>query len=285
VGGKSTSTTNQSSSTAPWQPAQGLLNGILGQANNYLPQTGLTGTQTNALNTIENNANAGSAYLPQIQGVTTNLLNGGGATNDLGRVNQNYQNYYNAVNPLASNTNYDPMKTPGIGDQLDALRDSISTGINGSFAASGRDMSGYNQKALGQGLAAGLAPILTNQYNQNVQNQQGAARDLYNAGNTTTGITTGLNQQAIGNQLTGIGTIGQGLDLSNYGANATLQAEAQRLGIPLQNIGLLANIGIPIAGLGSQSTGNSDTTKNMSGTEQFMGITSGLGNLGKFLWG
>ena len=279
MGGQSTQKTTQSSTTAPWQPAQSLLTGILGQAGNYLPQTGITGTQSNALNTIENNANAASGYTPQIQGITSNLLNGGGATNNIGQVNQNYMDYYKATNPLASNTNYDPLQTPGIGDQLNALKDQISTSINGQFAAAGRDGSGYNQKALGQGLTAGLAPILTNQYNQNIQNQQGAASNLYNAGNTTAGITSGLNQQALGNQAAGVGMIGQGIDASNYGANTTLQAEAQRLGIPIQNLGLLANLGIPIAGLGSQSQGTSETTKNMSGVEQFLGITNGIKNI------
>ena len=279
MGGESSQKTTQESKTQPWEPSQNLLTGILGQAQNYMGQTGITPTQTNALNTIQSNANAASGYTPQIQGITSNLLNGGGAMNDVGRVNQNYQNYYNATNPLASNTNYDPMQTPGLGNQIQALKDDITTSVNGSFAASGRDGSGYNQKALGQGLTAGLAPVLTNQYNQNVQNQQAAASNLYGAGNTTAGITTGLNQQALGNQAAGVGMIGQGLDASNAGANATLQAEAQRLGIPVQNLTALANIGIPIAGLGSQSSGTSNTTNQMSGVQQFLGITQGLSNL------
>jgi hypothetical protein len=279
MGGESSQKTTQNSTTQPWQPAQGLLTGILGQANGYLGQTGINPTQTNALNTIEQNAGATSSYAPQIQGLTSNLLNGGGATNEVGRINQNYQNYYNQTNPLASNTNYDPMQTPGIGDQLQSLKDSITQDVNGSFAASGRDGSGYNQKALGQGLTAGLAPILTAQYNQNVQNQQGAANNLYGAGNTTSGAVSALNQQGLGNQAAGVGMIGQGLDASNAGANATLQAEAQRLGIPLQNLGLLSSLGIPIAGLGSQSSGTSNTTNQMSGVQQFLGITQGLGNL------
>jgi hypothetical protein len=54
--------------------------------------------------------------------------------------------------PLASNTNYDPMSTPGIGTQLQALQDSITGSVNGQFAAAGRDMSGMNSKALGTGL-------------------------------------------------------------------------------------------------------------------------------------
>lgn len=280
MGGQSSSTTTQQSQTSPWQPAQGALTGILSQLNGYLPQTGINGAQTNALNTIEANSNnAASTYAPQVQGITSNLLSGGGAMNYAPQYQQAYDAYKAQTQPLASNTNYDPMQTPGIGDQLQALKDSITSNVNGSFAAAGRDMSGYNQKALGQGLAAGLAPVLTNQYNQNVANQQNAASNLYSAGNTTAGSLSNLNQQGIQNQQNGISAIASGTDVSNMGANAALQAEAQRLGIPLQNLGLLANIGIPIAGLGSQSNGTSTTQNQMSGIQQFMGITQGLGNL------
>lgn len=280
MGGTSTSTTTQQSQTNPWQPAQGTLTGILGQLNGYLPQTGINGTQTNALNTIESNANnASSTYTPQVQGITSNLLSGGGAMNYAPQYQQAYDAYKAQTQPLASNTNYDPMQTPGIGDQLQALKDSITTGVNGSFAAAGRDGSGYNQKALASGLASGLAPVITSQYNQNVANQQNAASNLYSAGNTNATNQAGLNQTALGNQQSGINAIASGTDVANMGANAALQAEAQRLGIPLQNIGLLANIGVPIAGLGSQSSGTSTTENQMSGIQQLMGITSSLGSL------
>jgi hypothetical protein len=49
--------------------------------------------------------------------------------------------------------------------------------------------------------------------------------------------------------------------------------------IPAQNLGLLAQIGIPIAGLGSQSTGTNNTTNNMSGAQQFATIAGGVGSL------
>lgn len=284
MGGTSKQETTQSSQTSPWAPAQPMLNGILSQLNTQLPNTGATGLQGNALDQINANNARFSSFAPSITGVTNDLLAGGGANNQAGNVNQNYLNYAAQTNPLASNTNYDPMQTPGIGAQLQGLTDSITQNVNGAFAAAGRDGSGYNQKALGQGLAAGLAPVLTNQYNQNAQNQQGAASNLYGAGNTNAGLLSGMQQQSLANKSAGIGSIGTGLDASNAAASSTLAAEAQRLGIPLQNLGLLANIGIPIAGLGGQSTGTSNTTQQMSPVQQFMGlmggITSGLGNFG-----
>lgn len=277
MGGTSTSTTSQQSETNPWAPAQGTLSGILGQLNGYVGQTGLTGTQSNALNTIEQNNATASAYNPAIQNYTQSMLNGGGALNQSGNINNAYQQYYNQTNPLASNTNYNPYDTPGFKQAIDTATSDITNQINGQFAAAGRDMSPGNSTALSRGLAQGLAPTIAAQYNQNVQNQQGAAGNLYGAGNTTAGLQSGLQQLFNTNQGTGVGAVGTGLDAMNQGAKSTLAAEAEKLGIPLQNLGMLANIGVPIAGLGSTSSGTSTTQNQMSGADQFAKIMSGIG--------
>jgi hypothetical protein len=279
LGGTSKSETTQNSTTAPWQPAQSTLTGILGQINGLLPQTGITGAQTNALNTIEQNgANVGQ-YAPAVQNYTSSLLSGGGATDQAGNISSAYKTYQDQTNPLASNTDYNPYNTPGFKDAISTLTNDITNNTNGTFAAAGRDFSGANSMALGRGLTQGIAPVIAQQYNQNVQNQQGAAGNLYNAGNTTGGLLSGLNQQSLANKGAGVSAIGAGQDALNSGANSTLAAEAQRLGIPVQNLGMLAQLGIPIAGLGSQSTGQSNTTNQMSGADQFGKIAGGINSL------
>lgn len=280
MGGQSTQSATQSSTTAPWEAAQSSLKGILGQLQGNLGNTGVTGAENNALSGVTNNANNYAAtYAPQASAYAGSLINGGGATNQAGAVNRNYQQYAGQTNPLASNTNYDPMQTPGIGDRLQGLTDQITQNVNGSFAAAGRDGSGYNQKALGQGLASGLAPVLTAQYNANRDAQQGAAGNLYQAGNTNAGIQSGMQQQYLANQGQGFNAAGQALDASNAGNNAALQAEAQRRGIPVAALGLLAQIGIPIANLGGSSSGTSNTQNQMSGAQQFATIMQGIGQL------
>ncbi len=279
MGGTSKQTSTQQSETNPWAPAQSTLTGILGQLNSYLPQTGLTGTQSNALSTIEQNgANVGQ-YAPAVQNYTSSLLNGGGAMNQAGNINQAYQNYYNQTNPLASNTNYNPYDTAGFKDAINTATSDITNNVNGTFAAAGRDFSGANSQALSRGIMQGIAPIIQSQYNQNVQNQQGAAGNLYNAGNTTGGLLSGLQQQDLANRGAGVSAIGAGQDALNSGAYNTLAAEAQKLGIPLSNLGLLSQIGIPIAGLGGTSSGSGTTTNQMSGAQQFGTIAGGLGSL------
>jgi hypothetical protein len=203
-------------------------------------------------------------YAPQIGSVATGLLNGGGAQTYAPNVQSAYDTYKGQVSPLASNTNYDPMSTPGLGTQLQALQDSITGSVNGQFASAGRDMSGMNSKALGTGLSNGLAPIITAQYNANRDAQQGAASNLYTAGNTTANTLAGMNTQANTNRAAGIGAADAANTARNWGPQQVITAQELQKSIPASNLGLLAQIGIPLASLGTNSNGQSTTTSNPS---------------------
>ena len=277
MGGESKSTQTQNSTTAPWEPAQGTLQGILGQLQGQLGNTGLTGAETGALNTIQGNAANAGQYAPQIGANATELLNGGGALNQQGAVNQNYQDYQRRLGATANGSNIG--SNSALNPYLDTLRSDITNQVNGSFAAAGRDFSGANQGALGRGIAQGLAPVIANQFNTDTANQRGAADALYGAGNTNAGLLSGLQQQSLANKQLGTQAASQALDAQNAGANATLQAEAARRGIPVQALGLLAQIGIPIAGLGGQSSGTATGTQQDSGMKQFGQFAQGFGNL------
>ena len=111
--------------------------------------------------------------------------------------------------------------------------------------------------------------------------QQGAAGNLYQAGNTNAGILAGMTQQKLSNQGQGVTAAGAANEAANAGPNAILAAEAARKGIPLQQLSLLASIGVPIAGLGSQSSGTSTGTKQDSGWTQFGQAANGTSNLFK----
>ncbi len=280
MGGESKTSQTQNSTTKPWEDAIPTMQGILGQIGTGLGHTGITNSESSALGHIENNGHSFTGtYAPQFASFAKDLLGGGGAMNEAGAVNANYKRYTDQTNPLASNTNYNPYETPGFKDAINTITSDITSGVNGQFAAGGRDFSGANSQALGRGIMQGVAPVIASQYNKNIENQQGAAGNLYSAGNTNAGIMSGMNQTRLGNQAQGITAAGAAGDAQNVGANAALQAEAQRRGIPVQALGLLAQIGIPIAGLGGQSTGKSEGTQQMSGADQFMKIMGGFGSI------
>lgn len=285
MGGKSTSTTTQSSTTAPWAPAQPALTGILDQLNGLVQNSGLSQTSQDAISQLQQSAQAGNPYADQISGLVSNLMNGGGATATAPAVQGAYDAFKAQTSPLASNTDYNPYNTPGFSDALKTAMGDISNQINSQFAAAGRDLSGMNTQTLARGLSQGAASTIANQYNQNVANQQGAASNLYNAGNSTAGLLAGLNQQSLANQLQGVASSNDALAAQNYTATQMLNLEQLKQQLPAQTLGLLTQIGVPIAGLGSQSQGTSTTENQMSGAQQFGTIAGGLGNIGKFLWG
>ena len=255
---KQTTQTSQafSSQSTPYAPSQGLLTGILDQLKGQLGNTGVSQGQTDAISAYQGLA-------PQFNGVTQNLLNGGGALNQTGAINQNYQDYLKNTQPLASNTNYNPLDTPGFKDALSTTIADITNSTNGAFAAAGRDFSGANSQALGRGIMQGVAPTIAAQFNQNVSNQQGAARDLYGAGNTNAGLLSNLQQQYLQNQGQGISTAGDVL-------GGQIGAGSAGLGTTAQNLGLLANIGVPIADAFKSTSGTSNGTSNSTYTPSML---------------
>lgn len=281
MGGTSKTSQTQNSTTAPWEPAQGALTGILDQLKGNLGKTGLTGAETGAIDQMVANAGQAAQFAPQITDFAKTLLSGGGATDQAGKLNANYQRFVDQTNPLASNTNYNPYDTPGFKDALSTTIADITNSTNGQFAAAGRDFSGANSQTLGRGIMQGVAPTIAAQYNNNRDAQQGAAGRLYEGGNTNAGIMSGMNQQKLSNQAQGVTAAGAATEAANAGPNAILEAEAKRRGIPVQSLGLLAQIGIPIAGLGSQSQGTSQGTNQMAGAQQFGQIAGGVGGLFK----
>lgn len=277
MGGESKTSQTQESSTNPWAPATPALTGILSQLQGQLGNTGLTSNENTALNTLTSNAQQGNPYASQISSFAQNLLNGGGATDQNGAISSGLKTYQDQLTPYANGSMVG--NNPALKAQLDTIMSDVGNSVNSQFAGAGRDLSGANQQAYGRGVAQGVAPVLANQYNQDVNNQINAAGSLYGAQNTSSGLLAGLNQQKLANQQQGVTASQDALDANNYGANATLQAEAARRGIPVQALGLLAQIGIPIAGLGGQSTGKSEGTQQMSGAQQFGLITGGIGSL------
>jgi hypothetical protein len=275
----STQNTSQKSKTAPWAPTvdalKDIIGGISGEYGNYKP----TSQENDAIAQLLKNAQGGNPFTGQITSLANDLL--GGGPDHSGMVKNAYADYKKQSQPYLSKDYLDPYKNPAFSKYLDTTSSDIRNDINGMFAGAGRDMSGMNFQTMARGITEGTAPIFANQYNQNVATQRGVMDNLYNAGNTTAGALSGLNQLSLGNRTAGVGMAGEAMNAKNYGANATLQAEAMKRGLPLANLGQLSSLLLPIAGLGSQSKGNATSvgTQTMSPIQQFMGITSGLSNL------
>lgn len=275
--------TTQQSQTAPGALGMPTINGILGQLNPLISSSGLNPTESGAISQLTSNAQGGNPFAPAITANANSLLAGGGAQTQAPAVQQNLANYTSQVSPMASNMNYDPTQAPGMQALLQTIQGDTTNQVNGQFAAAGRDMSGMNTQTLARGLAQGEAAPLLAQYNQNIQNQQGAASNLFNAGNTTAGALAGMQTQANANQQQGATAAGGALNAQNYGPNTVLAAQQMGQQLPAQNLGLLAQIGIPIAGMSTTSSG-SGTSNTQSTPSLLSSIGQGV-NIGTQLFG
>lgn len=277
MGGESKQTQTQQSESNPWAAAVPSVQGILGKLDPLVQNSGLSQTSLSAIDQLQQNAGQGNPFAGQINSFTSNLLNGGGANGQAGNVQGNYDTFKSQLTPYANGSMIG--NNPALKAQLDQIMADVGNSVNGQFAAAGRDMSGANQQAYGRGVAAGVAPVLANQYNQDVANQFNAANALYGGGNTTAGIMSGMNQQDLANRQQGVTNSQDALDAKNYGATQTLNLEQLKQQLPAQTLGLLAQIGVPIAGLGGTKSGTATGTQEMSGAQQFATIAGGIQNL------
>ena len=148
----------------------------------------------------------------------------------------------------------DPRKDPGTG-YLYSVRQDVQNSVNGQFAGAGRDLSGLNQQYLGRGITAAEAPILLNQYNQNIANRQQAAGSLYGAAGNTAGAM-GANQ---GQAFNFAGLIDQ---LKNASPSAILAIQNAMRNAPVGALQALTGLTVPIAGLGGTTTQTGTTNKS-----------------------
>jgi Chaperone of endosialidase len=277
MGGQSSSTQTQQSQSAPWAASQPDISGILGQLGPLIQNSGLNSTESGAINQLSQNAAQGNPFASQISSLASNLLNGGGATAQASSLQSGLSTLQSQLTPYANGSMIG--NNPALQAQLDQIASDTTNQVNSQFAAAGRDGSGMNQQTLARGIAQGEAPVIAGQYNQDVANQLSAANALYGAQNSTSGLLSGLTQQGIANQLQGVTTSQDALNAQNYTSQQQLALAQLAQQIPAQNLQLLAQIGVPVAGLGSQSSGNTQATQQMSGAQEFGTLASGIGNL------
>lgn len=271
--GTQSQTQNVNNTVGPWQDTQPLLSNIISSLNGQ--STNTTAGQSDALANLQAGANATPNFGDAASGVASGLL--GSTAKYGGMLSGGLNDYKSSLSPYLSSSYLDPMQTPGLSDSLKYLGNNITNSVNGQFAAAGRDFSPANSTALSYGLSSGLAPILTNQFNQNVATQRGAQDAAYNAtGNTATALT-GQDQTALGNQTAGIAAAGAVPGLYTAPGQTQLNAANTAYAQPYGNIGMLQSLVQQLSGLGQTTTGTTTgtgtTAGNTSGT--FSGTGSG----------
>lgn len=277
MGGTSTSSQTQSSSTTPWSTAAPALSGILGGINALTPSAGLNATEQGAIAQLVGNAQAGNPYAGAIGAGASSLLGGGGATANNGAIAQNLASYRGLLAPYASGAMIGD--NAALQGQLDTAASDATNQINSAFAAAGRDLSPGNSQALARGITQAQAPIIASQYNQDVANQLAAANALYGAGNSTYGLINDSQAAANTNIQNGANLANTALTAQNYAPNALLNAEQQAFSIPASNYATLLGAVSPVAQSFGTTNGSSTGSQTESAAQQFGQLASGFGSL------
>lgn len=279
----STQNTTQQSQTGPWQPAQGELEGILNQAGGL--NTSVTPAQSTALNNLSSATSNLTNYSPEA-GVDASAALGYNTTPQQGMLTSTNSGIAGTLSPYLSSSYLNPMTTPGLSTSLQGLNNSITNNINDEFAAAGMTGSPANATALAYGLAQGEAPLITQQYNTNVGQQQAAAQDVFNNANTTASGLTAQQLAALQGQTTGASLANEIPTLATTPGAAQYSVANLANQTPYSNLGLLSSLISPIAALGSQSSGTSSSTgtSTASPMQDILQGSQALNNFGSFLW-
>ncbi len=290
MGGSTTQSTNQSSQTQPWAPAIPMLTSILGQLGNA--PMGATAGQTGAVNQIAGEAAGVPGFGAQGIGAVNNLFgsNTGAQQNILSNA---YGQQAGALSPMLSAGYTNPMTNPELGSAMSTLNSDITNQIQGQFAAAGRPLgtNADSAQALARGLSQGEGGLLANEFNTLTGNQLQAANQLGGAAGQTAQGITGQQQAQYSNWLQAMQASGAIPGMLTQPGMANLTAQQLQAGLPTMNLQQLEALGIPIAGLGAQSTGQSTTTQQspwyttaLGGLFGGMGLLGGTGAFGSNGW-
>jgi len=254
--GATASTSAQSS--GPWAAAQPLIGNILSSLQ------GLSTTPSTAQSDAVANLQAGASAIPNEGAAASGVVGGlmDATPQYTGLLSGGLTDYQSSLAPYLSASYLNPMTTPGLSTALNTTNQNITNQINDQFAAAGRDLSPANTQALALGLSQGEAPLITNQYNQNVATQLGAANSLFGAAGTTASGLSGLDQTALANQEAGVNLAASLPGLYTAPGTAAVNAANTAYGLPFTNIGMLSQLALPIAGLGQTSSGSTSGTSS-----------------------
>lgn len=287
---ETTSQQQQNSITQPWSPTRGTLMDLLGRFSS-LGSQGAPDSQINAIANLQGAAGALPNLGPDALGAIQRLY-GSDTSGSVGMLNQGYADLARNIGGTARGEELDPYKTPGFADSVSRMTNDITDRVKSVYAASGRDPSGAGSFAgsLGKGLTEGIAPVIQNQFNTNNANRFNAANRLFDASGSTAGAITQQNQVPLENAMKAIAASGTLPGLFMQPATAQLDAATKGADLPWQNVSRWLQGVLPIAALGSESSGTSSGTQTRVQPESTLGnvmggltgLTGLLGQTGAF---
>lgn len=266
---RNSQTQGQFAETNPWSASAPLLKDLISKYSGLNPE--VTGAQKTALDNL-----AATAFgAPDFSGAATGAANkffNASTDPQIGLLSSAFGQLQGNLGGTASGAELDPYKTPGFSDAISRMTGDITDKVKGVYSAAGRAPSGAGSFAgsLGRGLTEGIAPVLAQQFNQNKQNQMGAASTLFGGAGTTAQNITGQQGAGLGFNAQGIGLLPQIYQAMQTPAQMQLNAANAGYGQQFQNLSPLLQAAMQFGGAGSSSVGGA--------TGESEGFASSYGN-------
>jgi Chaperone of endosialidase len=275
-----TTTTQQSAKTDPYAPTVPLLANEASTIGGI--STAVTPAQQAAAAKLQGEANAIPDLGPQETGAVNNSLNAN-TTPQQGMLSGELANYMKNTNGVASNTDLNPMDTPGFSDALGVMGNDITKNFKSMYAGSGRDPTGAGSFTTnaGRGIAQAEAPVIAAQYNNNVSNLENAnAGQAGVAGSTASGLTS-EQMSALQQQLQGLAGGASLPGILTQPGQSAYEAANTAYGTPWSNLSPALAATEGVAGMGSTSSGQGSTDQQTSPLTNILGLlTGGMGLAG-----
>lgn len=274
---KTETTQNSSSTTNPWSKAQPLLDNVISQLGGV--STSPTGAQTTAANNLVTAASGIPDLSSSYIGAVKNLFNANSQPQQ-DMLTGAYSDLKNTLGGYLDPSYLNPMTTPGLSDALETMKGDIMNSVGGQFAAAGRDFSPASSTYMSRGLSQGLGGLLADQYNKNVAAQQGAAGAVFSgAGSTASGVNA-LQKGDLNSGIAGLNAASGLGGLLTMPAQTQLAAANTQAGLPLSTLAQYEQLALPLAALGSETTGYSQGTQTTSKDPMSSIIGAGVAGLG-----
>jgi Leucine-rich repeat (LRR) protein len=272
------STTKQN----PWERAIPQLEENMNQLAPLWGNTGITGNESAALANLQGNANAGNPFSGQISQLATDLL--GGGPDRTGMVQGAADTFRAGMTPFA-NASTNPWENADFRNVVDNTTNTVMDRVKSGYQGAGISAANFGDfgQTAGRGITEAIAPLAYQAGNDLTNRKMGAMNSIFGADTTAAGILSGLDQNAFANRQAGIGAANSALTAQDAPFMRTLELEAMRRGIPVQNVAQLENLILPIAQLGG--TSNTDSYSKATKTASPMETAQGWANVGKTMFG
>lgn len=219
---------------------------------------------TKALTQLKTNASQGNPYATDIDKVARDLF----ATPDrTPLVEGATADFKRRLAPVADGTNIDLNANPYVKQMLEQNATDVKDRINADFVAAGRDFSGYNQRAVGEGVSRATVPVLADLYKHETGRTDAAARDLFGGETGAASTMTDMDRVRSALRTAGVEVSDAALAAQNWGPQQIMALEEYAKTAPVDELKQLADILFAGAQLGGQGREESTaTTKGKSTT-------------------